>query len=71
MDSLINLFYYVCTAPLEKLFAFVSEVIIILIPFYHSNYHNFYLEYVITYLRNEFPRAGQLLLSLSLQLSST
>jgi len=71
MDSLLNLFYHVCTAPLEKLFAFVSEVIIILIPFYHSNYQNFYLEYVITYLRNEFPRAGQLLLSLSLQLSST
>jgi len=71
MDSLLELFCHVddfCTASLEQLSArrprgrrpglCMSEIMTILIHFHQSNYRNFkayYLEYVMTHLRNEFP----------------
>jgi hypothetical protein len=33
----------------------MSEIMTILIHFHQSNYRNFYLEHVMTHLRNEFP----------------
>jgi hypothetical protein len=33
----------------------ISEIMTILIHFHQSNYRNFYLEHVMTHLRNEFP----------------
>jgi len=33
----------------------MSEIMTILIHFHQSNYRNFYLEHVVTHLRNEFP----------------
>jgi hypothetical protein len=65
MDSLLELFCHVddfCTASLEQLSArrprvslCMSEIMTILIHFHQSNYRNFYLEHVMTHLRNEFP----------------
>ena len=68
MDSLLELFCHVddfCTASLEQLSArrlrvslCISEIMTILIHFHQSNYRNFkafYLERVMTHLRNEFP----------------
>ena len=65
MDSLLELFCHVddfCTASLEQLSArrprvslCMSEMMTILIHFHQSNYRNFYLEHVMTHLRNEFP----------------
>jgi hypothetical protein len=68
MDSLLELFCHVddfCTASLEQLSArrprvslCISEIMTILIHFHQSNYRNFkafYLEHVMTHLRNEFP----------------
>jgi len=68
MDSLLELFCHVddfCTASLEQLSArrprgrrrslCISKMMTILIHFHQSNYRNFYLEHVMTHLRNEFP----------------
>ena len=70
MDSLLELFCHVddfCKAFLPhwnkqllsarrpRVSLCISEIMTILIHFHQSNYRNFYLEHVMTHLRNEFP----------------
>jgi len=57
MDSLLELFCQISDFCTEQLFARAraSGIMTILIHFHQSNYRNFYLDHVMTHLRNEFP----------------
>jgi hypothetical protein len=60
MDSLLELFCHALhcltgTTFRPRVSLCMSEIMTILIHFHQSNYRNFYLEHVMTHLRNEFP----------------